>query len=104
MPLEIRLVLVERSVLVLELHGDDGPAAIGQQRRELTPEPRQPARCRACELLIRAAQHQRWIGEEPGRVAAQLPLGAHVGTRPDDDVQPFGGGGAHERRDVVDCR
>ena len=78
-----------------------GPPRSRQQRRELAPEPRQPARRRARELLVRAAQHQRRIGEEPGRIAAQLPLGAHVGTRPDDDVQPFGGGGAHERRDVV---
>ena len=60
-----------------------------------------PARGRGDEFGIAAAHDHGTILEQPGRKAAELPLGAAVGAGAEIDVEAFLLGLAHELGDVV---
>ena len=90
-PFEIAQILMvgpKTAVLVLDLHGDDRPPALGalqrrQQRHQavvISVDRVQIGRVHAADL------HPR-IGQQPRGKSAEIPLGADIRARTDDDEQ-----------------
>ena len=52
-------------------------------------QPREPLVHRGDVFRVGGAKHERVVLEEPGRIAAELPLRADVGAGAQDDVEAF---------------
>ena len=100
-PAQIGLVVAERAIFVFQLHRDDRPAILQEQRLHLLPQPHQPAVDGGGIFGIGRTQHELAVLEQPGGIAAQFPFGADIGSGAQDHVQPLGLGVADEGDDVV---
>ena len=98
---EIRLAVAECAVFVFELHGQDRAAARTLQRREFLAQAFEPTPHRAHVRFILRPQCDRFAGEQPRRKTAEIPFGADVRSRPQNDGQAGSRSGPHELRDVV---
>ena len=85
--LHVFLVVAERTVFVLHLHGDDRATVRDLQRGQFPAQALQPALRRTQKPLIGAAQNDFRIGQQPRRQAAKVPLSADIRTGAEDDVE-----------------
>src|SRR5665213_559368 len=99
--LHVGVVFAEGAVLVFNLDGDDWSAIGDLEGREFLAEALEPAVNRVHEFGIGAADDDVVVFEEPGGIAAPLPLGADVGAGAEDDVEAFTLRFADEFGDVV---
>ena len=93
-------IAAERTVFVLDLDRDDRAAVRGLERDEPGDQLVVPGVDRGEEAGIAGAQ-RRDAPREPGRDAAVGPLGADVGTGPEEHVQADVPGEADEALDVA---
>ena len=94
------MIVTERTVFVLDLHGDDGSAVRNLQRRQFPAQSLKPALRRGQEFFVGAAQDNVGIGEEPCGQAAEIPLSAGIRTGAQDHVETFLLRDADERRNI----
>src|SRR5690606_15861560 len=85
-PRDVRVVVAVAAVLVLDLDGDDGPAAVGLERGDARHDLVEPGRDGV--EVDRVGRAQAYAGRpgEPRGEAAVRPLGADVRARPHDGV------------------
>ncbi len=97
----VGVVVVVGAVFVLDLHGDDRPAVVIEQRTHLVGHGIQIGLAGGEKARVAAAHADVVLAEQPGGVAAGFPLGAGVGAGPQDHVEALRGGLAYERGHVV---
>ncbi len=98
---QVRVVVAVAAVFVLDLHGDDGPAARGLQIHEPGQQLGEPGV--NCPLVggVRAAQRRVLVLEEPGRQPAEVPFRADVRSRPHDHLESDLVRGPYEGGDIT---
>src|SRR5580658_11279475 len=99
--LHVVVVGAEGAVLILNLHGDDGTAVAALQRCQFLTKTMEPARGCGDEGWVGCTDFHSCFAQEPCGVAAELPLGADVRARAQDDEEAFLLGFANEPGDVV---
>ena len=85
-----------RSVLVLHLHHEDGAARLHHERFHPRQELVEPLVDPVEEARVGRSKLDPLLGQEPGREAAEVPLGVHVGPRAEDDEEVALGGERYE--------
>lgn len=95
------MVVCVRAVFVLDLHGDDRPAVVVEQRLHLFGHRIQIGLAGSKKAWVAAAHANVALAEQPGRIPAGFPLCAGVRAGPQDDIQPLRGSFLHERGHVV---
>lgn len=85
----VGVVITEGTVFVLDLDGDDGTAILNEKRANLAGETREPVIHGSDVFRIGGPEREGAVFQEPGGIAAELPLGADVGAGTEDDVEAF---------------
>ena len=86
---QVLLIVGIRAVFVFDLHHNDRPAVLDRQRSQLFAQPIDITFAGRQKLRILAPNLHILVFQQPIRITAEIPLGAHVRPRTEQYEQPF---------------